>query len=85
MDTANDLRQLGYWVAKILEIRASDEYHVYLRIYWMYSPDDLPRDTIHANNLVGERQYLYSENEIVASNHSKLGPVSTAEYHSTHS
>ncbi|KAK8913521.1 hypothetical protein VCV18_011528 [Metarhizium anisopliae] len=67
MDTANDLRRLGYWVAKILEIRASDEYHVYLRIYWMYSPDDLPRNTIHANNLVGERQYLYSENEILTS------------------
>jgi hypothetical protein len=30
------------WVARILEIRASDEYYVYARVYWMYWPDELP-------------------------------------------
>lgn len=30
------------WVARILEIRAADEHHVYARIYWMYWPDELP-------------------------------------------
>ncbi|OAQ58987.2 BAH domain-containing protein [Pochonia chlamydosporia 170] len=69
MGTTNDLDQLDYWVAKILEIRASDEYHVYARIYWMYSPDDLPRDVLDGDNLVGERRYIYSQNELVASNH----------------
>ena len=30
------------WVARILEIRASDEHHVYARVYWMYWPHELP-------------------------------------------
>ncbi|EFY94590.2 Bromo adjacent region [Metarhizium robertsii ARSEF 23] len=38
-------RLTKYWVAKILEIRAADEHHVYARIYWMYSPDELPPNT----------------------------------------
>jgi hypothetical protein len=29
------------WVARILEIRASDEHHVYARVYWMYWSDEL--------------------------------------------
>lgn len=73
MGTTNDLDQLGYWVAKILEIRASDEYHVYARIYWMYSPGDLPRDVLDGDSLVGDRRYIYSQNELVASNHSEFG------------
>jgi hypothetical protein len=36
------------WVAKILEIRASDEQHVYARIYWMYYPDELPPNAMRA-------------------------------------
>lgn len=50
------------WVAKILEIRASDEFHVYVRVFWMYSPDDLPRG----------RKHNHRSNELVGSNHSKL-------------
>lgn len=30
------------WVARILEIRSSDEHHFYARVSWMYSPKDLP-------------------------------------------
>ncbi|OAA59525.1 Bromo adjacent region [Akanthomyces lecanii RCEF 1005] len=47
------------WVAQILEIRALDERHVYARVCWMYSPDELP---------AGRRPY-YGKNEIIASNH----------------
>lgn len=68
---AENLKQLGYWVAKILEIRASDENHVYARIYWMYSSDDLPRDAFGGDIMATERQYCHSHNELVASNHSK--------------
>ncbi|KID82053.1 ebs-bah-phd domain-containing protein [Metarhizium guizhouense ARSEF 977] len=66
---AENLKQLGYWVAKILEIRASDENHVYARIYWMYSSDDLPRDAFGGDIMPRERQYCHSHNELVASNH----------------
>ena len=53
-----------YWVAKILEIRASGPFHVYVRVYWMYSWTDLPLKT-------QAKPDIYFENELVASNHSK--------------
>ncbi|EWY79883.1 hypothetical protein FOYG_16948 [Fusarium oxysporum NRRL 32931] len=49
----------GEWVARILEIRASDEHHVYVRVYWMYWPDELPPG----------RQPYHGTNELIASNH----------------
>lgn len=33
---------LIHWKAQILEVRAVDENHVYLRIVWLYRPQDLP-------------------------------------------
>ena len=66
------------WVARILEIRASDEHHVYARIYWMYSPDEIPAGARDANNnAVSGRQPYHGQNELIASNHSKtvLGDI----------
>ena len=65
------------WVACILEIRASDEHHVYARIYWMYSPDELPPGTTDGKKSVQGRQPYHGQNELIASNHSKLSPKST--------
>ncbi|KAI9755939.1 MAG: DNA topoisomerase 1 [Chaenotheca gracillima] len=31
-----------FWVARVLEIRAQDSNHVYLRVAWAYWPDELP-------------------------------------------
>ncbi|KAM4062370.1 bromo adjacent homology domain-containing protein [Hirsutella rhossiliensis] len=60
------------WVAKILEIRASDESHVYARVCWMYSPDELPANIVDHEKLVSELSPHYSHNELIASNHSEL-------------
>lgn len=58
------------WVARILEIRASDEHHVYARVYWMYWPDELPPGTQDGKRLVeGGRQPYHGMNELIASNH----------------
>ncbi|PSR99387.1 hypothetical protein BD289DRAFT_38149 [Coniella lustricola] len=57
------------WVARILEIRASDEHHVYARIYWMYWPDELPEGTVDGKKLVSGRQPYHGQNELIASNH----------------
>lgn len=46
------------WVGKVLEVRAGNESHVYLRIYWMYRPEDLP----------GGRQPYHAKKELIASN-----------------
>ncbi|KAK4116476.1 hypothetical protein N656DRAFT_794782 [Canariomyces notabilis] len=57
------------WVARILEIRASDEHHVYARIYWMYWPDELPQGTHDGKKTVQGRQPYHGLNELIASNH----------------
>jgi len=46
------------WVAWILEIRGGNGEHIYVRVYWMYRPEDLP----------GGRQPYHGWNELVASN-----------------
>jgi hypothetical protein len=46
-------------VGKVLEVRAGDALHVYLRVYWMYWPEDLP----------GGRQPHHGDSELIASNH----------------
>jgi hypothetical protein len=59
------------WVARILEIRASDEHHVYARVYWMYWPHELPQGTHDGKKTVQGRQPYHGMNELIASNHSK--------------
>ncbi|RKL20550.1 hypothetical protein BFJ72_g15023 [Fusarium proliferatum] len=57
------------WVAHILEIRASDEHHVYARVYWMYWPEELPAGTLDGKKTVQGRQQYHGANELIASNH----------------
>lgn len=73
-----------YWVAKILEVRALDEHHVYARVYWMYSPDELPPNTLDNKKLVSGRQPYHGQNELIASNHSELRLSSGALYQFAH-
>jgi BAH domain len=57
------------WVCKILEIRAESQLHVYLRVAWMYWPDELP----------GGRRDYHGELELVASNHQEIIDALTIE------
>lgn len=50
------------WVALVLEVRAADSYHVYLRLFWMYWPDELP----------GGRENYHGAYELIASNHMEI-------------
>jgi hypothetical protein len=50
------------WIARILEIRASDAFHVYARVAWMYWPYELPSGGKIDNHHFGPR-------EVVLSNH----------------
>lgn len=59
-----------YWVARILELRAADEHHVYARVFGMYSPDELPANTLDGKKSVVGRQPYHGANELLASNHS---------------
>lgn len=51
-----------FWIARVLEVRASDSQHVYLRVFWMYWPDELPG---------GARDY-HGKHELIASNHMEI-------------
>jgi hypothetical protein len=51
-----------FWVARVLEIRAVDAAHVYLRVYWLYWPEELPCG----------RQPYHGQKELVASNHMEI-------------
>ncbi|KAK0654469.1 Chromatin remodeling protein EBS [Lasiodiplodia hormozganensis] len=53
---------LESWVAKVLEVRAASEQHVFLRVFWMYRPEDLP----------GGRRPYHGENEVIASNRMQI-------------
>jgi len=57
------------WVARVLEVRAADSSHVYLRIYWMYRPEDLPKG----------RQPYHGKNELIASNRMDIIEALTVE------
>ncbi|KAH6657530.1 hypothetical protein BKA67DRAFT_191026 [Truncatella angustata] len=57
------------WVARILEIRASDEHHVYARVYWLYWPDELPPNSTYRDKVVSGRQAYHGQHELIASNH----------------
>jgi hypothetical protein len=81
-----------FWVAKILEIRAKDEEHVYARViaddhsiileltlsqlYWMYWPHDLPNLKDCAATAAGRRNY-HGKYELIASNHMEILNVCT--------
>ena len=60
--TLEETDEQKFWVARVLEIRAIDEAHVYLRIYWLYWPDELP----------GGRQPYHGAKELIASNHMEI-------------
>lgn len=55
------------WVAQVLEIRAQDPSHVYLRVFWLYWPNELPMG----------RQSYHGSNELVASNYMNITDAMT--------
>ncbi|KAF5704669.1 hypothetical protein FMUND_12397 [Fusarium mundagurra] len=61
-----------YWVAYILEIRASDKHHIYILVYWMYWPDDLPSGARIDRKYVQGRQPYHGANELIATNHMEV-------------
>lgn len=70
-DEDNNEEETRFWVARVLDIRAVDEIHVYLRVYWWYWPEDLPmgRCPWHGNR------------ELIASNHLEIIDAMTVAGH----
>lgn len=57
------------WVAQVLEVRAGDEQHVYLRINWLFRPEDLP---------IGRQPY-HGAMEIIPSNDMQIIDAMTVD------
>ena len=53
-DTSNQ------WFAKVLEVRAQDEFHVYLRVFWLYRHFDLPLKAQAETPYHGEHELIPS-------------------------
>ena len=49
----------NYWVAQVKEVAAADAHHVYIRVLWLYWPEELP----------GGAQPYHGQSELVLSNH----------------
>ena len=49
----------NYWVAQVKEVAAMDGHHVYIRVLWLYWPEELP----------GGAQPYHGQSELVLSNH----------------
>jgi hypothetical protein len=60
---------IQHWLAKVLEVRAGDSSHVYLRVFWAYRPEDLP----------GGRQPYHGSSELIVSNHCDIIDACTVE------
>lgn len=54
--------QRQFWVCLVLEVRASDAQHVYLRVWWLYWPDELPSPS------PGGRRAYHGKHELLMSN-----------------
>jgi len=56
-----------FWIARVLEVRASSPASVYIRVFWMYWPSELPEGA----------QHYHGKNELVASNHMEIIDATT--------
>ena len=66
-DQGREHAERDHWIAKVLEIRALDSKNVYLRVYWMYWPSELPTG----------RENYHGDQELVASNHMDIIDAAT--------
>jgi len=61
----------NFWVGLIAEFRAEDQENVYVRVFWLYWPDELPMG----------RQSYHGDRELVLSNHVDIIEAQTIACH----
>lgn len=70
-----------YWVGRLLEVRAADAAHVWVRVFWMYWPDEIPENAVYAGEAGGKDgnkgREFYGYGELVASNHMDVVDATT--------
>ncbi|OBT70155.1 hypothetical protein VE03_00514 [Pseudogymnoascus sp. 23342-1-I1] len=79
LDGDDDERK--FWVAQILEIRATGPRHVYALVSWMYWPDQLVNAHVGAEKPMSLRRWYHGKHELVASNHLDIEEVTSMAGH----
>jgi hypothetical protein len=71
-DEKEEAMMKNFWIARVLQVRAKDNSHVYALVAWMYWPDELPKPRKPSPDQVdksgGKRTY-HGTYELVASNY----------------
>ena len=62
IENGSTMTQRQYWICFVLEIKAADAQHVYVRVFWLYWPEDLP----------GGRKSYHGKSELIMSNHMEI-------------
>lgn len=57
----------NHWVGKVLEVKAANTSEVWLRVFWLYWPEELPKG----------RQDYHGNQELIMSNHMELVDAKT--------
>ena len=65
------------WIARVLEVRAHSAQHVYLRVFWIYKPADLPdgQQSYH-----GDQEMIISNNMTVIDASAVVGSVEVKKW-----
>ena len=65
------------WIARVLEVRAHSPQHVYLRVFWIYKPADLPdgKQAYH-----GDHEMIVSDNMTVIDASAVVGSVEVRKW-----
>jgi hypothetical protein len=64
-----EYQRQNMWIGRLQEARAVDSDHVYLRVFWLYWPHELPY-----------RQSYHGRRELILSNHAEVVDVQTISY-----
>ncbi|KFY24515.1 hypothetical protein V491_02127 [Pseudogymnoascus sp. VKM F-3775] len=72
-----------FWVARILEMRAKDAYHIYAPIAWMYWPDQLVNAHMGPEAPKSGGRWYHGKHEVIASNHLDVVDIASMAGHAT--
>ncbi|KFY27453.1 hypothetical protein V491_00906 [Pseudogymnoascus sp. VKM F-3775] len=83
LELLGDDDDMRFWVAYILEIRATNTSRAYALVVWMYRPDELPRARMGTEAPTSGRRWYHGKHELVASNHLDIVDVNSMAGHAT--
>jgi hypothetical protein len=70
---SNSNGKFDIWIAYVIEIRSESVEDCFLRVFWLYRPEDLPKNVSYAGRyLAAGRQSYHGRHEMIVSNDSTV-------------